>query len=230
MPDTPPAHRVKIFEKSEISHNVNRWVVEKPAGYTFTPGHATEVALDQDGYREKKRPFTFTSLPDDITLEFVIKTYPERDGVTDELDHCQAGDYLLIGEPFGAIQYQGEGTFIAGGAGVTPFISILRKQFADNAMGLNRLIFANNTADDVFLKTEFDRLLGDRALYVLSDEDAPFADRRVVDKGYLAEHCSGFSEQVFYLCGPPGMGEQLKADLLELGASEDNIVHEDWSD
>jgi predicted ferric reductase len=35
---------------------------------------------------------------------------------------------------FGAIEYKGEGVFIAGGAGVTPFIAILRQLQADDKL------------------------------------------------------------------------------------------------
>lgn len=231
MPDsaTESKTRVRIFEKVEVSHDVNRWVVEKPEGFDYEPGQAVELCLDRDGYRDEPRPFTMTSRPSDPTLEFVIKTYEQRDGVTDELDEFKAGAHLLIGEPFGAISYRGEGTFIAGGAGVTPFIAIFRELFAKGEVGLNRLIFSNSKAEDVFMKAEFDRLLGDRVIYTLTDEDAPWAERRKVDKAFLAEHCSAFGEQHFYLCGPPGMGKELKQDLVDLGADEGKIVHEDWS-
>jgi len=228
MPDAPEPHRLKILDKTELNHNVNRWVLEKPEGYTFKPGQATDVALDREGYRDQQRPFTFTSLPDDPHLEFTIKTYPTHEGVTAALAGLQPDDHLLVGEPFGAIQYHGEGTFIAGGAGVTPFISILRHCARQGNMGLNRLIFANDTARDVFMKEEFDALLGDRVIYLLSQDDAPFATRGKADHAFLAEHCSAFDNQHFYLCGPPGMGESLKTDLLDLGAQKTRIIHEDW--
>jgi predicted ferric reductase len=42
------------------------------------------------------------------------------------------GDELIIRDVWGAIEYKGEGVFIAGGAGVTPFIAILRQLQADD--------------------------------------------------------------------------------------------------
>ena len=228
MPDFTPKHRVKILDKAAISHDVNRWTVEKPDGYTFVPGQATHLALDLEGYRDADRPFTFSSLPNDPTLEFVIKTYPQRDGVTDKLDDVQPGQYLLLDDAAGGISYRGEGTFIAGGAGVTPFLAIFRQLMAENKMGNNRLLFANKTADDIFLKTELEALLGDNIVHVLSDEDAPFAHRGIINKAFLQAHCSGFDSQCFYLCGPPGMGEGLREDLMDLGASDEKIIHENW--
>ena len=52
------------------------------------------------------------------------------------------GDELILHKAFGAIAYKGEGVFIAGGAGVTPFISILRFLQSANKVGASKLIFA----------------------------------------------------------------------------------------
>jgi predicted ferric reductase len=41
---------------------------------------------------------------------------------------------LIIRDVWGAIEYKGEGVFIAGGAGVTPFIAILRQLQADDKL------------------------------------------------------------------------------------------------
>jgi predicted ferric reductase len=85
-----------------------------------------------------KRPFTFTSLNDNDYLEFIIKIYDSNDGVT-ELGKLKQGDELLIHDVWGAIEYKGEGVFIAGGAGVTPFIAILRQLQAENKIANNKL-------------------------------------------------------------------------------------------
>ena len=42
------------------------------------------------------------------------------------ISKLKPGDDLIIRDVWGAISYKGEGVFIAGGAGVTPFISIFR--------------------------------------------------------------------------------------------------------
>jgi predicted ferric reductase len=59
-------------------------------------------------------------------LEFTIKIYDSHKQVTKELAKLKHGDELIIRDVWGAIEYKGE-VFIAGGAGVTPFIAIFRK-------------------------------------------------------------------------------------------------------
>ena len=65
----------KVLSTELITRDVIRFVLEKPEGINFQPGQATRVSINKPGWENKKRPFTFTSLPDDDHLEFVIKTY-----------------------------------------------------------------------------------------------------------------------------------------------------------
>ncbi|WP_332911526.1 FAD-binding oxidoreductase [Algoriphagus boritolerans] len=117
---------VKILDIQRLTHDVKQFKVERPNGYEFVPGQATEVAIRKKGWEAEKRPFTFTSLPNDPQLEFVIKSYPDHNGVTKAIDDLKVGEELIVDEPWGAIQYKGTGVFIAGGAGITPFIAIFK--------------------------------------------------------------------------------------------------------
>ena len=64
-------HIVKVKSIRSVTHDVLRVVVEKPSGYTYVPGQATEVAINKKEWREERRPFTFTSLPGEDRLEAV---------------------------------------------------------------------------------------------------------------------------------------------------------------
>src|ERR1017187_2727193 len=153
-------HIVKIRSIDKVTHDVLKIVTEKPKKYIFTPGQATEISINKNGWKDKKNPFTFTCLPDNDYLEFTIKTYPSHKSVTNELLHLKINDELILHDVFGAIAYKGEGVFIAGGAGVTPFISIFRQLQSKNKIGNNKLIFANKTKADIILEHEFKNLLG----------------------------------------------------------------------
>ena len=97
-------HKIKILLTQPVTHDVKRFVVEKPAGYTFEPGQATEVAINKPSWENKKHPFTFTSLNQDQNLEFTIKGYkvsehPEHEGMTEYLHTLEKCDELLIDDP-----------------------------------------------------------------------------------------------------------------------------------
>lgn len=161
-------HNVKIKSIEKVTHNVLQIVTEKPLQYTFVPGQATEIAINKEGWRNEKRPSTFTSLPNDSYLEFIIKTYPPHQGVTNELLQLKENDELILHEVFGAIAYKGEGIFIAGGAGVTPFIAIFRQLQRTSQIGDNKLIFANKTKGDIILEQYFKELLAANFINILS--------------------------------------------------------------
>jgi cytochrome-b5 reductase len=217
-------HRCRILMTGFVTHDVKRFVLEKPDGYDFEPGMATEFAIDQDDWREEKRPFTFTSLPGDEVLELTLKAYPEHEGVTARLHELRAGDALLLDEPWGTIRFRGAGVFVAGGAGITPFLSILRHRYDQGDIQGNTLLFANRTVADIIQERELRHLLGEKARFVL-DEAAPGYPQGQIDVDFLKEHIQDFS-QPFYLCGPPPMVEALKEALDGLGARFENLVFE----
>jgi ferredoxin-NADP reductase len=98
-------HIVKVKSIDSITHDVLRIVTEKPPSFEFKPGQATDVSLNRDGWRDEKRPFTFTCLPSDDHLEFTIKTYPEHKGLTNQLLQLKKDDELILHEVFGTIAY-----------------------------------------------------------------------------------------------------------------------------
>jgi len=220
-------HNVKISSIEYVTYDVLKFQTEKPKQYYFTPGQATEISINKDGWQNERRPFTFTCLPDNDYLEFTIKTYPSRKGVTNELSHLKTNDELILHDVFGAISYKGEGVFIAGGAGVTPFISILRYLQSKNEIGNNRLIFANKTKSDIILQQEFKELLGNNFINILSDENVNgYAYGRVTEDFLKAN--SGGLNKIFYICGPPPMMDLITKQLADLHVGKSSIVKEEF--
>lgn len=219
------AQRVQIKSIEKITHDVLRIITEKPAGYDFIPGQATEVSINKKGWLEEKRPFSFTCLPEEDYLEFTIKTYPEHQGVTNELLNLKIADELILHEVFGAITYQKEGVFIAGGAGVTPFISIFKHLQSNNQIGHNVLVFGNKTKADIILEIEFREMLGDAFINILSDEKVPGYPFGLINEDFLKANISDFNQQ-FYVCGPPPMMDTVLKQLTHLGVNENAVTVE----
>lgn len=208
-----------------LTHDVLRIVAEKPATLNFQPGQAVDISINKPGWEEELRPFTFTSLPEEENIEFNIKTYPEHDGVTNQLLSLKKGDELIIHEVFGDINYKGEGMFIAGGAGITPFIAIFKHLEKKNNIGSNKLLFANKAKEDIILEEEFNKLLGENFINILSNEQISgyhngFITAELIKK-YMDE-----KTRYFYLCGPEPMMDAVEKHLHSLGVSDNEIVKE----
>jgi len=216
---------VKIRNIGQVTHDTLQIVMDKPFGYHFNPGQATEVAINKKGWEQERRPFTFTNLPGDDHLELIIKTYPSHQGVTQEMRNLQPGDELIIQEVWGAIAYKGEGVFIAGGAGITPFLSIFRHLKSQNKMNGNRLIFANKMRADIIRGDELSSLLGDSFINILSHESAPGYFEGQISKEFLKEQIPEKAGKI-YVCGPPPMMEAVTGCLVALGIEENALVVE----
>lgn len=226
-------YSVKIKNIIERTHNVRTFQVEKPSGYHYTEGQATEVSIDTPLLHNEKRPFTFTSLNTDPYLEFTIKMYgTHENGMTKHLRDLTRGDFLLIRDVRGAIHYKGKGVFIAWGAWITPFISILRKLRKKWELRGNTLIFSNKMAVDIILREEWEEMEkeGLQLILTLTREDITRAQEKGyltsrIDKKLLEEYISD-RKQHFYLCGPAFMVDQLQQTLIELWADIETIVFE----
>lgn len=219
------SHIVKIRSIDKITHDVLQIVTERPAQYPFTPGQATQVSINNSDWKAKKRPFTFTCLPDSKHIEFTIKTYPSHKSVTNQLLKLKKEDELILHDVFGAISYKGEGTFIAGGAGVTPFVSIFRWLHSINEVGNNKLIFANKTKADIILEQEFRKLLGNNFINILSDQKLHgYANGQIT--GDFIKANSGGVNKMFYVCGPPPMMDAIEKQLANLHVDKKSIVKE----
>lgn len=216
---------VKVKKVEHLTHDVLRVVAEKPVGIIYEPGQATDISINKEGWKDEVRTFTFVSLNDEDFIEFNIKTYPSHNGVTNELLSLKPGDEINIGDVYGDIRYKGEGIFIAGGAGITPFTAILKKLEKENKLGNNKLIFANKAKSDIMLEDHFHKLLGKNFINILSDEKLEGYEHGFISPELIKKHMEPGLEY-FYLCGPPPMMNAVEKHLASLGISEDKIVKE----
>lgn len=100
----------------------------------------------------------------------------------------------------GAIQYKGPGVFIAGGAGITPFISIFRDLFIKKQLAGNKLIYSNKTSEDVIMNKELEGMLKDNFIKLFTREKVIGFTGKRIDRKYHIENITDFSQH-FYICG-----------------------------
>lgn len=219
------SHTVTLLMSQFVTHDVKHFIVSKPEGFSIVPGQGVELAVNRPGLREQGRPFTPTGLAGDRVLEFTIKAYPDHAGVTQALHQLEPGAELLMSEPFGTIRYEGPGVFIAGGAGITPFLAILRDLAGKGELDRQTLIFSNKAPRDVICERELRHVLGERCILTCTGATAPGYENRRVDRAFLEEMVSDFTQR-FYVCGPPPFMDAINAALTDLGARSESLVFE----
>lgn len=216
---------VKIISITNVTHNVRQFDIEKPHGFHFTPGQATELSINEKGWSDEKRPFTFTCLNDDPYLQFTIKIYTDHEGVTNHLGELKVGDEVIIRDVWGAIAYKGPGYFIAGGAGITPFIAILRQLRKDGKLKGNTLFFSNQTDNDIILEQELRAMPDLDLLLTTTQQKGGKNDHRKIDQDFLKTEIKDLKKH-FYVCGPDQMVKDIQDILVKLGARPDTVIFE----
>ncbi len=256
----------KILKIESLTPNIKRFIVEKPKDYNFIPGQHTLISINKPELKDnlkviplqgtrtskeasKKRPFSFSSPNNENFLEFIIKIYNERNGITKEFDKLKIKDELILGEPKGKISYKGKGTFIAAGTGISPFISII-KSLDKNERKDNFLIYSNKTKDQIILEEELKEIfkansgkisinssqrddpagpsgsqIKENLILILTQEKVKGYKNKRIDKEFLKKNIKNFTQK-FYLCGPLKLVAELKKNLIELDVKEKNIVSE----
>src|SRR5690554_2989652 len=214
---------LKIISNQYITHNVKRFVLEKPKDFTYAPGQSAVISINIPGWENQLRPYTFTSLQHWDYLEIIVKIYDEHEGVSAQMGKLNTGAELLLHEVFGTIKYKGPGIFIAGGTEITPFIAIFRALFESGNLRKVALLYSNRTKDDIILHDELTKMLGPAYKNVFTKEGVIGFRERRIDRKYLIETIGNFDSR-FYVCGPQDFTEEICEALVSLGADPEYLV------
>lgn len=223
MPKIIAMQRLKILNTHFITHDVKRFVLEKPADFEYTPGQSAHISINLPDWEDKIRPYSFTSLPDWDYLEFIIKIYDDQKGVSSQMGKLNVGEEFLLHDIFGTIKFKGPGVFIAGGTGITPFIAIFRALFYSGNLREVALLYSNKSKEDIILHDDLTKMLGPAYKNVFTREGVIGFRERRIDRKFLIENIGDFNFR-FYVCGPKKFTEDVCEALISLGAKPEYLI------
>jgi ferredoxin-NADP reductase len=214
-------HVVKILKVDVLTSETKKFIVEKPSGYNFSAGQCASLAINWPGLENKKRAYSIASLPNELVLEFIIKSYPEhKEGLSKELHKLKPDDQLLLSDAFGSsLTYKGEGVFVAGGVGVVPFLSVLRQLRNEGKIGNNMLFMSFRYDNNFILENEFrDMFKGnpENLLISLTRESKPGFGEKRFDREFFEKSIKNGIKRA-YICGPPSFVKDLNDIFSEMG-------------
>ena len=221
------------------SQDVTSLILEAPPGVSIrhAPGQFATIRARTDQGWGKPHPFTISCDSGCDTLRFTIKSVG---GFTSTIRDLKPGDQLRCDGPYGAfckdIEAKDPIVMIAGGVGVTPFLSVLRTFRNRKANNRMTLFWSNKTLADVFASDELAAMTRELDLTVVHalTRETPGPDLDSARVHYLSGRLTPamlirFSDpahSAVYLCGPPPMQETLLALLADLGVPRDAVQRE----
>ncbi len=206
-------------------------VVETKQKISFKPGQFFFLKLDNRKLYAR-HPFSVSSSPSEKNLCFTIKLSGR---FTQEALKLKPGDEIKIEGPFGNFIIDGENkdlVFIAGGVGITPFMSMIKENQNKEAKYNIILFYSSKTEKDIIFKKQLDLIKENwfKKKYIITRENIKKQDYESgrINKAMLIKHIQDFKNKKFYICGPQKMNHSVSQILREQGVKKTDIISEDF--
>src|SRR3989338_5393293 len=209
-------------------------VLKSEKAFSFKAGQFCFLRLNKDKLYTRN-PFTISSSPKEATMCFTVKL---EGRFTKTLSELKKGEEVIIDGPFGIFTIEDEQknlVFIAGGVGITPFMSMIKdKTIADNQIQNIILLYGSRTKEEIICKEWLDSIKKDwfKKAYVLSNNHSFSGIYKYetghINKEIIKKYVENIDNSMFYICGPEIMKNNLKKILNKLGVNKQNIMIEDF--
>jgi len=191
----------------------------------FTPGQFIFIRFLSPQVSAESHPFSISSAAREKNLKLTIKSLGD---FTDKLKNLEIGTRALTQGPFGKFSYGNIANknqiWIAGGIGITPFLSMARS-LTDNDYKID-LYYCTRDRQEAVLLAELQKISSlNQNLKIIpwySESQGRIAGSNI------AELSHGLNDKAILLCGPGPFMTSLGQQFLELGAKNKNIYSEQF--
>lgn len=199
----------------------------------FKPGQFCFLRLNKNKLHAR-HPFTIASSPEDNLLSFTIKNTGR---FTQTASKLKKGEEILIDGPFGTFvekNHKKDLVFIAGGVGVTPFISMINDHLSKDTKQNILLLYCSKTQKDIIFKKELDLTNKSwlKVIHILSQENDQKSNDNFeygyITKEILQKYVKDLNNSNYYICGPKKMKDLVLMILTNLRVNKKNIYFEDF--
>jgi ferredoxin-NADP reductase len=232
---------VHLKRREEVASGTIAFHFDKPAGFSFKPGQAIDLILADPasaGAEGMRHAFSIVSAPHED--ELVVTTRMRESAFKNALAHLPAGGPAAIEGPFGSLVLHKKpdrpAVLIAGGIGITPFMSMLRHATNSAVPQQLVLLYSNRRPEDSAYLTELQRLEGESHHFRLIATMTGMAESRLpwagetgqIDEARLRHIATELANPIYYVAGPPAMVAALRGALERAGVDADDIRSEDF--
>lgn len=204
----------------------------------FLPGQYATLSFPSYSPLRGERSFSIASSPIDKSfLRFGIRMSGKY---TQALGNLRQGEAVNVGGPFGKFIFDPSrdqsAVFIAGGIGITPFLSMIRTATDSGLPNNLKLFYSVRSLDEAAYLQELQEMEiinpNFKAVYIISDgkfnkDKGNFFSGRITKELLANELNDGIWERTYFLCGPPPFMAAMKIALNGSGlTSKSNLMTE----
>lgn len=207
----------------------------------FLPGQYAGIEFKHRGRPTSVRCFSIASDPSrPEVVQFGIRVGGRW---TSTFSKIKPGEIVTLHGPYGGFVTDSDKeqslVFLAGGIGITPFLSMIRHATSVKAEVAIKLLYSVRSQKDISFKAEINQLASDNPLleviYLVSDGPvsklggAQVKSGRLEADDILPPAGKDIKDTTFYICGPPAYMKAAVATIQSLGVDKERIVTEAFS-
>ena len=228
-----PTFPSKFLEKIPQVGDIVSFRLERPEGYQYQAGQWFVITFAHPPGEPSAHHFSHSNSPTEPVLEFTTRLRGSE--FKDALDALPVGAEVELEGPYGSFTLPKEVervAFLTGGIGITCVRSILRR-LADHSAAIPVpreivLLFADGSEHGIPFREELERLeetiLSLRVVHVLSRAGEDWGGYRGhIDERILTAEVPEPRSWLYYLSGPPSMGQAMRELLLGWGIETGSI-------
>lgn len=233
----PRRMRLRVVEIVQETPTTKTFRCERTDGPLppFRPGQYVNVFVDVDGVLTS-RPYSIASAPGSEVLDLTVRDKSDGFVAPYMLHEVQVGDELETTGPEGSLYHESlidgdELVFLAGGSGITPFMSIVRDAVRNDRPLKIHLLYGSRVPKDVIYGDELAELAASHSglnYSLVISEPPPGYDGLTgfLDADLIHKQVGDAVGKTFYICGPNVMYDFCLAALEELGVPSYKIKRE----
>lgn len=226
------ARRTRLLGSEAVAAGTRAFHFSRPDGFTFKAGQAIDVSLDGAAGATDANRHTFSIASAPFEDRLTVATRMRDSAFKRALAALPVGAAVSLEGPSGSLTLHGDASrpavFIAGGIGITPFMSILRQAARDRPLRRLMLLYANHRPEDTAWLEELRALERGWPEFRLLPVMSAGAGGRRIDADMLKSAGAGLLRPVYYAAGAPGMVAAMRAALNDCGVEDDDIRSEDF--
>jgi ferredoxin-NADP reductase len=220
-----------LRSRKQVAEDTMEFEFEKPASFGFKPGQAIDLILASPGSAEPasaRHTFSVVSAPFEDRI--VIATRMRGSEFKNALAALPVGSAAQLEGPFGSLTLHSSrarpAVFIAGGIGITPFMSILRQATHDHLPQRFVLVYSNHRPETAAFIDELRQLELARRNFRLLPVMTQQGER--IDRELIQRVKNEASMAVYYVTGAPPMVAAMRQLLANAAIDDDDVRSEEF--